>query len=66
MLRGHPAVTDAAADEVERRGRLLYLVLGASPLVIRAFSGLTAARTHGAGREKTPAGTSGPLIDTAA
>jgi hypothetical protein len=26
---------------------LLYLVLGSSPLYIRSFSGLSAARTHG-------------------
>lgn len=47
----------------------LYLVLGGSPLFIRAFSGLTAARTHG-GTEATEGGVereleaSGPLAET--
>lgn len=46
---------------------LLYLVLGASPLVIRAFSGLSAARGHGTpATPGVPAATSGPLVDTAA
>lgn len=44
----------------------LYLVLGASPLVIRAFSGLSAARSHGASdADGTPAATSRALIDGA-
>lgn len=44
----------------------LYLVLGGSPLFIRAFSGLTAARSHGeAEREPEPAlEASGPLAET--
>ncbi len=46
---------------------LLYAMLGASPFLIRAFSGLTAARTHGSGgAQKTPAAASGPLADTTA
>ena len=44
----------------------LYLVLGGSPLFIRAFSGLTAARSHGeAEGEPEPAlEASGPLAET--
>lgn len=35
---------------------LLYLVLGGSPLFLKSFSGLTAARSHGAARNRAEAG----------
>ena len=44
----------------------LYLVLGGSPLFIRAFSGLTAARSHGVAEGEADAAleASGPLAET--
>ena len=45
---------------------VLYLVLGASPLVIRSFSGLSAARTHGVPGAGEPLEASGALADTTA
>ncbi len=44
----------------------LYLVLGGSPLFIRAFSGLTAARSHGVaeGEPERALEASGPLAET--
>ncbi len=44
----------------------LYLVLGASPLVIRSFAGLSAARAHGAADAGAPLEASGALADTSA
>jgi predicted MFS family arabinose efflux permease len=45
---------------------VLYLVLGSSPLYLRAFTGLVAARGHGAPPTGERLEASGPLVDATA